>query len=110
MARTDSITVGVGQYEADLILEPLKIYAERYPEVEVNCMHYAYSNLVSFWASGTLDVAIAPNSVRRKFRSKASVVSTLRPSGWWLLIKIVLSGTLMRTNREAGRPAGYNHH
>lgn len=73
MARTDSITVGVGQYEADLILEPLKVYSERYPEIEVNCMYYAYSNLVSFWASGTLDVAIGTELCAKKFRSKASV-------------------------------------
>ncbi len=73
MDYSDRIKIGVGQYEADLILEPLKEFAGKHPDIEINCMHYAYSNLVSLCGSGALDVAIGTELCSSVLKSKTSI-------------------------------------
>jgi DNA-binding transcriptional LysR family regulator len=93
MDYSGRIKIGVGQYEADLILEPLKHFAHKYPEVEVNCMLYPYSNLVSLCGSGALDVAIGTELCSKMLKGKTSVdlladrwlVAAHRDSDFWKL-------------------------
>lgn len=54
----DSLKIGVGLFESDLMEKPLVAFSKTYPDVEVNCMHYSYSTLVSHCRTGTIDIGI----------------------------------------------------
>jgi len=54
----DSLKIGVGLFESYLMEKPLIAFSKSNPDVEVNCMHYSYSTLVSHSRTGTIDIGI----------------------------------------------------
>lgn len=56
------LRIGMGPYEYTLVTEPLRLFTERYPNVEIICTTYTYQRLVSHLRSGTIDVGFGLGS------------------------------------------------
>ncbi len=113
------LRIGTGPFEYLLLSHPLKLFAQRWPNVEVICSMYTYQRLVRHLRSDTLDITIGTTACADDVSGSASlfvrrerwVVTAASDSPFWSLPhekRSVLEGqtviTLFENQFEPVRP------
>ena len=87
------LRIGAGPLEFSVLVQPLRLFVARWPNVEVICSVYTYQRLVRHLRTGTVDVTVGPASCAADVSGAVSIparreswaVTAVQGSPYWSL-------------------------